>query len=125
MDTPDPAFAEIPARSAAKRGQIARAAEVLFLEHGYGPVSMESVAREAGVSKATLYAHFASKDRLFATIVAEKGRESPIEEALFPEQVADLHAALLAIGHRVLRFLLQPRTLAILRIAMAESARFP
>lgn len=114
-----------PVETSAKRRQIGQAAEALFLAHGYGAVSMDAVARLACVSKATLYAHFASKHALFACIVAEKGRESPVVDALFPEVVPDLRAALLAVGQRMLRFLLQPRTLAILRIAMAESARFP
>ena len=86
---------------------------------------MDAVARQAGVSKATLYAHFTSKDGLFASIVADKGCESPVVEQLFPETVPDLRVALLAIGQRLLRFLLQERTLAIMRIAIAESARFP
>jgi AcrR family transcriptional regulator len=113
------------AAASPKRLQIARAAEALFLAQGYGAVSMDQVARTAGVSKATLYAHFTSKDRLFATIVADKGRESPVADALFPGEVPDLRAALLAIGQRLLRFLLHGRTLAIFRIAIAESARFP
>jgi TetR/AcrR family transcriptional repressor of mexJK operon len=115
----------LPHETSPKRRQIVQAAEALFLAHGYGAVSMDAVARQAGVSKATLYAHFASKDGLFASIVADKGRESPVLESLFPAEVPDLRAALLAIGQRMLRFLLQPRTLAILRIAIAESARIP
>lgn len=105
--------------------QIVQAAEALFLSHGYGAVSMEAVARRAGVSKATLYAYFVSKDALFASIVADKGRDSPVLEELFPDTVPDLRAALLAIGQRLLRFLLQDRTLSIVRIAIAESTRFP
>ncbi len=121
MDGPPP----LPAETTPKCRQIVQAAEALFFAQGYGAVSMEAVARRAGVSKATLYVYFASKDALFARIVADKGQESPVVEALFPDTVADLRAALLAIGQRVLRFLLQERTLSILRIAIAESARFP
>ena len=108
-----------------KRRQIVLAAEALFLAQGYGAVSMDAVARRAGVSKATLYAHFVSKDGLFASIVADKGEDSPVVEALFPDPVADLRAALLEIGQRLLRFMLRDRTLSILRIAIAESSRFP
>ncbi len=108
-----------------KRRQIAQAAEALFLAHGYGAVSMDSVARQAGVSKATLYAHFASKDVLFAGIVCDKGEDNPLDDSLFPDRVTDLRAALLAIGQRLLRFLLRERTLSIVRIAIAESVRFP
>jgi TetR/AcrR family transcriptional repressor of mexJK operon len=108
-----------------KRRQILAAAEALFLSQGYGAVSMDAVARLAGVSKATLYAHFTSKDALFATIVADKGSQTPIEPGLFPDHVEDLHAALTAIGQRVVRFMLLPRTLAIFRVTIAESGRFP
>jgi TetR/AcrR family transcriptional repressor of mexJK operon len=108
-----------------KRRQVVDAAEQLFLAHGYGAVSMDAVARTAAVSKATLYAHFASKDQLFATIVGERGLSVTLEDSLFPEQVTDLRATLEAIGQRVLRFMLRERTLAIYRIAIAESSRFP
>lgn len=114
-----------PHECSPKRRQIARAAEALFLTHGYGAVSMDAVARQAGVSKATLYAHFASKDVLFAGIVCDKGDDNPLEESLFPDSVPDLRAALLAIGQRLLRYLLRERTLAIVRVAIAESVRFP
>jgi AcrR family transcriptional regulator len=117
---PDPA-----AESTPKRLQITQAAERLFLAHGYGAVSMDQVARTANVSKATLYAYFPSKDALFATIVSDKGTDNPLGEDLFPSHVTDLRTTLEAIGYRMLRFMLRERTLAIYRIAMAESGRFP
>lgn len=117
--------AELPADISPKRRQMLAAAEALFLAHGYGLVSMDAIARAAGVSKATLYAHFVSKDRLFATIVADKGAESPLDEDNFPAVVTDLRAALRNIGQRAMRFMLRERTLAIYRVVMAESARFP
>src|SRR5579863_6394646 len=40
-----------------------------FLRDGYGPVSIEMVAREARVSKRTLYQRFANKAELFASVV--------------------------------------------------------
>jgi len=108
-----------------KRRQVLDAATELFLAHGYGAVSMDGVARQANVSKATLYAHFASKDALFATIVHERGVTNQLDATLFPEHVADLRAAMEAIGLKVMRFMLQERTLAIYRVALAEAARFP
>lgn len=108
-----------------KLRQISDAAEQLFLSLGYGAVSMDQVARTANVSKATLYAYFPSKDALFATIVRNKGVDNPLGEEMFPNHVPDLRAALEAIGLRMLRFMLRDRTLAIYRVALAESARFP
>jgi AcrR family transcriptional regulator len=45
--------------------RIMRAAEALFKRVGFRAVTMEAVAREAQVSKATLYGHFKNKDELF------------------------------------------------------------
>ena len=45
---------------------ILDAARRLFLEHGYAVTSMDVVAQLAGVSKATVYARFESKEQLFA-----------------------------------------------------------
>jgi TetR/AcrR family transcriptional regulator, mexJK operon transcriptional repressor len=108
-----------------KHRQMLEAAAELFGAHGYGSVSMDAVARTAGVSKATLYAHFASKERLFATMVGEQCRRNTAGEEMFPQQVEDVVQVLRAIGRRGLRFLLQDRTLAIYRMVLSESSRFP
>lgn len=108
-----------------KHRQMLEAAAELFMADGYGSVSMDAVARAAGVSKATLYAHFASKERLFATMVGDVCRRNTAGEGMFPERVDDIVAVLRAIGQRGLRFLLQDRTLAIHRMVIAECARFP
>ncbi len=117
--------AEFVPEGSPKRRQIQVAAEQLFLAHGYGAVSMDQVARTASVSKATLYAHFASKEALFATIMQDKGLETPLYEGMFPEQVDDLRAVLESMGTRLLRFMLRERTLSLYRVALAEAARFP
>jgi len=67
MTASDPA-APTTARSP-KAEQVLEAASSIFCEQGYGSASMDAIARQAGVSKATLYAHFAGKDQLFAAIV--------------------------------------------------------
>jgi TetR/AcrR family transcriptional repressor of mexJK operon len=108
-----------------KRRQVLEAASDLFLAHGYGAVSMDAIARAAGVSKATLYAYFASKDELFGTLMRERAACDTLNGELFPVSVSKLRPVLEAIGQRMLRFLLRPTTLAIYRIAIAESARFP
>ncbi|MGH8326678.1 MAG: TetR/AcrR family transcriptional regulator, partial [Steroidobacteraceae bacterium] len=54
-----------------KQRSIAEAATRLFMAEGYDAVSMDAIARAADVSKATLYAYFASKERLFASLIGE------------------------------------------------------
>ena len=108
-----------------KHQQILDAARALFMAEGYGKVSMDAVARRAQVSKATLYAYFPSKDLLFATIVGQACQIDAMDAGNFPEQVPDIGAALRQIGVRLLRFLLRPNTMAIYRVVVGESARFP
>ena len=108
-----------------KRQAILTAAGELFMQQGYGATSMDAIARAAGVSKATLYAHFASKDALFATIINEACRQNMAVADLLPAGGDDPAAVLTILGGRVLRFLLEDRALAIHRVVIAESVRFP
>lgn len=108
-----------------KRRAILTSASELFVARGYGAVSMDVIARAAGVSKATLYAHFESKDRLFATIIQVACRETVMPEDGLPGCEVEIDAALRTVGGRILRFFLRPRTLAIYRLVLAESVRFP
>lgn len=55
-----------------KATQVLEAAKNVFLRDGYSGASMDTVSREAAVSKATLYAHFSSKDKLFAAVIASE-----------------------------------------------------
>ena len=62
MDTPR----EIGKGGSAKVDSVLTAARELFVETGYASTSVDAIAERAGVSKATIYAHFASKEVLFA-----------------------------------------------------------
>ena len=55
-----------------KAESILAAAKRAFLANGFGAVSMDAIARDAGVSKATVYAHFVGKEELFGAVI---GRE--------------------------------------------------
>lgn len=109
-----------------KRRAVLDAAAQLFMTQGYEAVAMDAVARAAGVSKATLYAHFSGKDALFAEIVGENCAklQAEAETAAANHDVAP-QEALPALGARFLRFMLTPRVLAIHRIVVAEGVRFP
>ncbi len=107
-----------------KHQLIVDAATNLFIAHGYGAISMDAIARAAGVSKATLYAHFGSKDQLFATIIREACQTNMAVQEFLPDE-PDIRSALIRLASQVLRFLLEDRALAIHRVVMAESVRFP
>jgi AcrR family transcriptional regulator len=58
-------------RYPAKRAAIARAALDLFVRDGYERTSVDAIAAEAGVSKRTVYSHYADKERLFLAVIEE------------------------------------------------------
>ena len=60
---------------AARRGAVVAAARRLAREGGYAAVTMQSVADQSGVGRATLYRYFASKDHLLAEVVLAWGAE--------------------------------------------------
>ncbi len=113
-------------RSQAKGEQILKAARELFLSQGYGAVSMDEVANRAGVSKATVYNHFNSKEQLFGAIF-EHGR-ALIEESgldLTARDAAEVEQTLHRLGQNFMRNLLSPDALAFYRMLMSEVWRFP
>jgi AcrR family transcriptional regulator len=52
-----------------RRERILKAAKLVMLEKGLDETSMDDVAVRAGTTKPTVYAHFKSKDELFAAVV--------------------------------------------------------
>lgn len=53
------------------RRDIFEAAKFVFVTQGYAGATMDEVARAAGVTKVTVYAHAGSKAELFRAVVAE------------------------------------------------------
>jgi AcrR family transcriptional regulator len=67
------------ASGAARQRAILEAARRRFLRFGPRKTTMDEVAREAGCSRATLYAHFGSKEDLYASLL-QADWEAFIEE---------------------------------------------
>src|SRR5512135_1647540 len=89
-----------------KAEAILAAAERAFLARGFGAVTMDAIAHEAGVSKATVYAHFTGKEALFGAVVAdfsERRFGGFSAEALDPR---DIEASLTTIASRFLDLVL-------------------
>jgi AcrR family transcriptional regulator len=69
----------------ARYKRVIRTAEELFKKVGFRAVTMEMVAREANVAKATLYSYFKNKDELYMEVCARMARilRDSVEQALF------------------------------------------
>jgi AcrR family transcriptional regulator len=61
----------LPVRLSRQRARLLSAAAVVFARGGYLEASAESIAREAGMSKATFYEHFANKEECILQLYDE------------------------------------------------------
>lgn len=58
-------------QGAKTKRKLYRCAEKLFQRHPYDEVSVETIAKAAGITKATFYTHFKSKDELYLSLFAD------------------------------------------------------
>lgn len=121
----EPDMARRTPQSRKKRLAIIAAATDAFLEAGYGAATMDDIAARAQVSKQTIYHHFGSKEVLFAAIVEERSERflAPIAQGELDS--GDLSESLRRLGKDFLARVLSPSSLALHRLVVAESTRFP
>jgi TetR/AcrR family transcriptional regulator, mexJK operon transcriptional repressor len=86
---------------------------------------MDAIAREASVSKATLYAHYKGKDELFAEMIAIGTAEHSAALTDLDHDGPDIRAQLLRIAGNHVDLLLSPQGLGMYRVVLAEAPRFP
>lgn len=96
--------------------RIMEAARSHFDGHGFERASVDAIAAEAGVSKMTIYSHFASKEGLFEAVIRDRtdrvvGGLAGVE-ALDPAQP---RKALLSIGEQFLALAREEATLGQFR----------
>lgn len=62
-----------------RRTDLIRAAIDVFSKHGFGGTTTKAVAKEAGVSEAVIFRHFATKDELYAAILDQKATDAGVD----------------------------------------------
>ena len=110
------------ARRGGSREVIVAAATRLFLEHGFGAVSMDELAAAAGVARRTLYNQFGSKEEIFREMLQGVSRQ--LEHAFPPgiETQGDVEAVLRLVGRMILKLHKNRDYLGFLRMVVADSA---
>ena len=108
-----------------KAESILAAAKRSFLAAGFGAVSMDTISREAGVSKATVYAHFAGKEELFGAVIDRECERYFARFSAGELDPRDVRGSLMVLGCRFLELLLSPDGIALYRIILGEVTRFP
>jgi AcrR family transcriptional regulator len=70
-----PADSLTSADSTGIRARILQQARADFFAHGYSRFTMDGLASELGMSKKTLYVHFAGKDEIISAVIQDLGAE--------------------------------------------------
>jgi TetR/AcrR family transcriptional regulator, mexJK operon transcriptional repressor len=117
-------------RAEKKRAQIRAAAKQLFLQHGFQATSTDAIAATASISKETLYRYYAKKEDLFVDVLRSFTIERLFwvqltERSTEPKNTLELRVLLRTIAQDLIETMMQPEYLAILRLIVAESPRFP
>jgi AcrR family transcriptional regulator len=108
-----------------KAAAVLAGARSVFLTHGFSAATTDMIQQAAGVSKATVYARYPTKEALFnAVIEAECARFLGVVRAtaIRSRQLRDVLSAL-AQAH--LQLALSPDVLALYRAVVGEAPRFP
>ncbi len=121
----EPAATTAPDMDSAKRRQILDGARRVFFERGFEGASMDAITRAAGVSKATIYAYFPSKEDLIVALVTIEKREQAERFALPPDDHRPLVEVLTELGTRTMLAMARPEAVQRLRLAVGIASRMP
>jgi AcrR family transcriptional regulator len=107
-----------------KRSQILESARRVFFADGFGAATIDKIASDSTVSKATIYKYFESKQEIFAALMREGTDGSrlipPFDWSALPPT-----ETLTRIGVGIVHRMLDPESMQMFRLMVAESARFP
>lgn len=109
----------------AKRTAILEAAKTLFLGQGFAGTSMDAVAKQAGVSKLTVYSHFSDKETLFSSAIEAECHNMlpvPIFEL---DPALPIRTTLINIGLAFLELIHNPEVIELQRLMGSLATQDP
>ena len=107
-----------------KRRAILRIARRHVMTEGYAATGMEAVARDAGVSTATLYAHFPGKADLFNRVIEDASDEFAQRMGRIEMTGGDARTRLMEFALAYAGFMSDPFVRSIFWLVTAERRRF-
>lgn len=114
-----------PHEKSDKERVVLDAATSVFLAHGFSAATTDMIQREAGVSKATMYALFPNKEALFAAVIERQCAKMTASIQAIEASSGNIAKTLTDIGMSYLKGVLAPAGLELFRVATAEAPRFP
>ncbi|MFZ1479516.1 MAG: TetR/AcrR family transcriptional regulator [Paracoccaceae bacterium] len=112
-------------RKGRKYDQVLDGARRVFLRDGFDGASVDDIAREAEVSKATLYSYFPDKRLLFTEICNAECRHQAEDAEASMDYTASVEAQLTFAAERIAGFLMSDFGRNMFRLVVAEGSRFP
>lgn len=109
--------------SEAKRRLIVRRAREHFISEGYAATRMEPIAREAGVSTATLYILFSGKAALFSAVIDDAAEDFARRMDGVRAVEGDARATLTSFAEAYAGFMGEPFVRSVFRLVIAERPR--
>jgi AcrR family transcriptional regulator len=103
--------------------RVMNVATDMFVARGYAATTLLDIAKKAGVATRTLYQHFGDKEDIFREVIF--ARDTAIINPPVLEEGEDLVAALRKAAHYSYELALRSRSIELMRLMIAESARFP
>lgn len=108
-----------------KRRDIIDGARRVFFDKGFDGASMDEIARAAGVSKATIYAYFGSKEELFQTLVEVDRQKSAERLFEFDAEYPEVGGLLTRIGASFMTMMIRPDHIRLIRLVIGAAEKFP
>lgn len=112
-------------RSEQKRRDILLAAVRLFSNEGFQSTSMDMVAKEAQVSKRTVYNHFESKEVLFKAILQDLVAQIRTASEIPYQSNVSLKSQLLMVALKEVELLKDPCFIQLSKVCIAETIHAP
>ena len=112
-------------RKGRKFDQVLEGARVVFMSDGFEGASVDDIAKQAGVSKATLYSYFPDKRLLFMEVANQECARQSTTAIDTIDMSAAPRAVLAQVGRHFVRFITSKFGQQVFRICVAESDRFP
>jgi TetR/AcrR family transcriptional regulator, mexJK operon transcriptional repressor len=103
--------------------KVMEVATDMFLDRGYAATTLLDIAKKAGVATRTLYQHFGDKEAIFREVIFARNTTRIVPPVL--AQSDDLVSALRKAADYCHEVALRTRSVDLMRLMIAESARFP
>ncbi|NML88263.1 MULTISPECIES: TetR/AcrR family transcriptional regulator [unclassified Sphingobium] len=120
-----PPLSRREARRRDRRKAILAVASRSFLENGYAATTMSGIAATLGGSKGTLWSYFPSKEALFAAFLDDATTAYLARLAEILDPGGDLVETLRRLGLNLLTKITSSDSVALYRLVVSESGRFP